>query len=118
MLRTVFEQPDAASVRAQHRHVVQALDDSYPKAAEHLDEAREDILAFAQLSTRAGLIRRAVGIFAAAAFIVGSSPWLTPHWWNSLVAILVAAWGVLLALSTATRTEHPGDAPERMSTTV
>jgi len=47
MLRTVFEQPDAASVRAQHRQVVQALEDKYPKAAEHLDEAREDILAFA-----------------------------------------------------------------------
>ncbi|WP_328855845.1 IS256 family transposase [Microbispora hainanensis] len=47
MLRTVFEQPDAASVRAQHRHVVQALEDRYPKAATHLDEAREDILAFA-----------------------------------------------------------------------
>jgi transposase-like protein len=47
MLRTVFEQPDAASVRAQHRQVVHALEDKYPKAAEHLDEAREDILAFA-----------------------------------------------------------------------
>ncbi|MGW0199412.1 IS256 family transposase [Nonomuraea sp. NPDC003201] len=47
MLRTVFEQPDAASVRAQHRQVVQVLEDKYPKAAEHLDEAREDILAFA-----------------------------------------------------------------------
>ncbi|WP_240779868.1 IS256 family transposase, partial [Nonomuraea zeae] len=47
MLRTVFEQPDAASVRAQHRQVVQALEDKYPKAAEHLDEAREDILTFA-----------------------------------------------------------------------
>jgi transposase-like protein len=47
MLRTVFEQPDAGSVRAQHRQVVQALEDKYPKAAEHLDEAREDILAFA-----------------------------------------------------------------------
>ncbi|WP_214321108.1 hypothetical protein [Nonomuraea sediminis] len=60
-------------------------------------------------STRAGLIGRAVGIFAAAAFIVGSFPWLTPSWWNSLVAILVAAWGVLLALATATRTQNPGD---------
>ncbi|MGP3921547.1 IS256 family transposase [Nonomuraea sp. 10N515B] len=47
MLRTVFEQPDAESVYAQHRHVVQALEAKYPKAAEHLDEAREDILAFA-----------------------------------------------------------------------
>lgn len=47
MLRTVFEQPDAASVHAQHRQVVQALEDKYPKAAAHLDEARDDILAFA-----------------------------------------------------------------------
>lgn len=47
MLRTVFEQPDAESVYAQHRHVVQTLEAKYPAAAEHLDEAREDILAFA-----------------------------------------------------------------------
>ncbi|MDA0647669.1 IS256 family transposase [Nonomuraea ferruginea] len=47
MLRTVFEQPDAASVYAQHRQVVQALEAKYPKAAAHLDEARDDILAFA-----------------------------------------------------------------------
>ncbi|MEQ4725529.1 IS256 family transposase [Nonomuraea sp. B19D2] len=47
MLRTIFEQPDAESVHAQHRHVVQALEAKYPQAAEHLDEAREDILAFA-----------------------------------------------------------------------
>ncbi|MEU4508842.1 hypothetical protein AB0G05_05050 [Nonomuraea wenchangensis] len=69
-------------------------------------------------STRAGLIGRAVGIFAAAAFIVGSFPWLTPTWWNSLTAVLVAAWGVFLALATVTRSENPGDATERMSTTV
>ncbi|MEV5560247.1 hypothetical protein AB0L44_41960 [Nonomuraea wenchangensis] len=56
-------------------------------------------------STRAGLIGRAVGIFAAAAFIVGSFPWLTPNWWNALVAMSVAAWGVLLALATVTRAE-------------
>lgn len=47
MLRTVFEQPDAASVHAQHRQVVQVLEDKYPQAAAHLDEARDDILAFA-----------------------------------------------------------------------
>lgn len=69
-------------------------------------------------STRAGLIGRVVGIFAAAAFIVGSFPWLTPNWWNSWVAVSVAAWGVFLALATVTRTENPGDATDRMSTTV
>jgi putative transposase len=47
LVRTIFEQPDAASVRAQHRHVVEALEAKFPKAAAHLDDARDDILAFA-----------------------------------------------------------------------
>jgi putative transposase len=47
MLRTVFEQPDAASVRAQMAQVIGALDEKFPKAAEHLENAREDLLAFA-----------------------------------------------------------------------
>jgi putative transposase len=47
LVRTIFEQPDAASVRAQHAQVVTALEAKFPAAAAHLDEAREDILAFA-----------------------------------------------------------------------
>ncbi|WP_157518773.1 hypothetical protein [Herbidospora mongoliensis] len=50
-------------------------------------------------STRARLIGRAVGIFAAVAFIGGSFPWLTPNWWNASVAVLVAVWGLFLALA-------------------
>jgi transposase-like protein len=46
LVRTIFEQPDAASVRAQHAQVVQALEAKLPQAAEHLDSARDDILAF------------------------------------------------------------------------
>ena len=46
LVRTVFEQPDAASVRAQHAQVVSALEAKLPQAAAHLDEARDDILAF------------------------------------------------------------------------
>jgi putative transposase len=46
LVRTIFEQPDAASVHAQHRHVVEALEAKFPKAAAHLDDAREDLLAF------------------------------------------------------------------------
>jgi putative transposase len=46
LVRTIFEQPDAASVRAQHAQVVQALEAKLPQAAAHLDEARDDILAF------------------------------------------------------------------------
>jgi putative transposase len=46
LVRTIFEQPDAASVRAQHAQVVAALEAKFPAAAGHLDDAREDILAF------------------------------------------------------------------------
>ena len=46
LVRTIFEQPDAASVRAQHAQVVTALEAKFPAAAGHLDDAREDILAF------------------------------------------------------------------------
>ena len=46
LIRTIFEQPDAASVRAQHAQVVTALEAKFPAVAGHLDEAREDILAF------------------------------------------------------------------------
>jgi transposase-like protein len=46
LVRTIFEQPDAASVRAQHAQVVTALEAKFPQAAAHLDDARDDILAF------------------------------------------------------------------------
>jgi transposase-like protein len=46
LVRTIFGQPDAASVRTQHGQVVTALEAKFPAAAEHLDDARDDILAF------------------------------------------------------------------------
>ena len=46
LVRTIFEQPDPASVRAQHAQVVGALEAKLPQAAAHLDDARDDILAF------------------------------------------------------------------------
>jgi putative transposase len=46
LVRTIFEQPGAASVRAQHAQVVTALEAKFPAAAQHLDDARDDILAF------------------------------------------------------------------------
>jgi transposase-like protein len=46
LLRTVFEQPDAKAVRQQMATVIAALDERFPKAAEHLEAAREDLLAF------------------------------------------------------------------------
>jgi len=46
LVRTIFEQPGPAPVRAQHAHVVAALEARLPQAAAHLDGARDDILAF------------------------------------------------------------------------
>ena len=46
LVRTICEQPGAASVRAQHHQVVTALEARFPIAAAHLDDARDDILAF------------------------------------------------------------------------
>jgi len=46
LLRTVFEQSEQAEVRAQFDRVVDALAAKFPKAADHLDQAREDLLAF------------------------------------------------------------------------
>ena len=46
LVRAIFEHPDPASVRAQHREVARALEAKLPRAAAHLYEARDDILAF------------------------------------------------------------------------
>jgi putative transposase len=46
MVRTIFDQPDAASVRDQFDRVVDAIAARFADAATHLDEAREDLLAF------------------------------------------------------------------------
>jgi transposase-like protein len=46
LLHSVFDQPDAESVVAQYDRVLDALTDKLPKVAEHLDAAREELLAF------------------------------------------------------------------------
>ena len=46
LVRSIFAQPDADSILAQHAAVVRQLEPSFPQAAELLDEAREEILAF------------------------------------------------------------------------
>ncbi|WRZ87948.1 IS256 family transposase [Streptomyces sp. NBC_01007] len=48
LLRTVFEQPDTDAVKAQVRHVLDALEDKFPKAAGHLDTAQHDLPAFTE----------------------------------------------------------------------
>lgn len=47
MVRTIFDQPDAAAVNAQYGRVVEAIEARFPDAAAHLDQARADLLAFA-----------------------------------------------------------------------
>jgi transposase-like protein len=46
LVRTVFDQPDADAVRAQFDRVVDAIEQKFPTAADHLDQARSDLLAF------------------------------------------------------------------------
>ena len=46
LVRTVFDQPAAEEVHAQHARVVDSLEVKHPDAAAHLDEARGDLLAF------------------------------------------------------------------------
>ncbi len=46
LLHSVYDQPDAASVSAQFDRVLEALADKLPRVAEHLDDARADVLAF------------------------------------------------------------------------
>jgi putative transposase len=45
-VRTIFDQADAAAVHTQFDRVVAALAERYPDAAEHLDAARDELLAF------------------------------------------------------------------------
>jgi transposase-like protein len=46
MVRTIFAQPDAATVREQHARIVSQLESRFPEAAALLDEAGPDLLAF------------------------------------------------------------------------
>jgi len=46
LVRTIFDQPDAAEVHAQFDRVVTALEGKLPAAAGHLAAARDDLLAF------------------------------------------------------------------------
>lgn len=51
LVRSIFDQPDAEHVAAQHALVVAELDRRFPAAAEHLAEAKEEILAFTGFPT-------------------------------------------------------------------
>jgi putative transposase len=46
MVRTIFAQPDAATVHEQHARIVDQLSSRFPDAAALLDEAGPDLLAF------------------------------------------------------------------------
>jgi putative transposase len=46
MVRTIFAQPDASTVREQHARIVGQLEDRFPDAAALLDEAGPELLAF------------------------------------------------------------------------
>ena len=47
MLHSVYDQPDAASVEAQFDRLLDYTAEKLPEVAEHLEQARADVLAFA-----------------------------------------------------------------------
>ena len=47
MVRTIFAQPDAATVHEQHARIIDQLEGRFPEAAALLEEAGPDLLAFA-----------------------------------------------------------------------
>jgi putative transposase len=49
MVRTIFAQPDAATVHEQHLRIVDQLETRFPEAAALLEEAATDLLAFTSL---------------------------------------------------------------------
>ena len=63
-VRTIFQQPSAEAVHAQHARVVEQLDERFPAAAAMLDEAAPEVLAFTALPGRAleaGLVEQPAG---------------------------------------------------------
>jgi putative transposase len=46
MVRTIYQQPSAEEVHAQHGRVVEQLAERFPEAAQLLADAEPDILAF------------------------------------------------------------------------
>jgi putative transposase len=46
LLHSVYDQPDADAVHAQYDRILEALTDKLPAVADHLDDARADVLAF------------------------------------------------------------------------
>jgi putative transposase len=46
LLHSVYDQPDAEAVQAQFDRIVDALADKLPHVAEHLEDARAEILTF------------------------------------------------------------------------
>src|SRR3954453_18083561 len=48
MVRTIFAQPDAATVHEQHARIVDQLEQRFPEASALLDEAVSDLLAFTE----------------------------------------------------------------------
>jgi len=51
LVRTIFDQPGTEEVKAQYSRVLDMISEKFPDAAEHLDDAREEILAFTAFPT-------------------------------------------------------------------
>lgn len=57
-IRTVFAQPDTQSAHQQWRRVSESFRDRFPKLACLMDEAEEDVLAYAKATSQQSTGRR------------------------------------------------------------
>jgi hypothetical protein len=70
-LHSVYDQPDAASVHAPFDRIVHALADELPSVADHLEQARADILTFTAYpkgAVAADLVQQPTGTSSTSAF--------------------------------------------------
>ena len=88
LLHSIFDQPDAESVVAQYDRVLDALGDKLTKVAEHLDAARDELLAFTafpkQIWRQIGLDMR---VISACRAMVGAAIADVSSWRRSVVFV-------------------------------
>lgn len=54
LLQSIYDQRDAAAVHAQFERVVDALSEKVPTGAEHLEQARKDVLGSTRSPRKSG----------------------------------------------------------------
>jgi Transposase, Mutator family len=98
LLHSVYDQPDAQSIAAQYDRIIDALSDELPKVADHLEDARADLLRSPPSPNRSGARSKIAG--HAAGEVVFAPQAIRP-------TVLTANPKALQSLSCAQISAHP-----------